>query len=523
MRKQFVSILGILVILVTAFGAAPTLVAQAASLPAPVQAVQAGGGPDWDKSSLSIEGSCDNGVATFTVTNTGSGDMAGGTTYDWSDEGGHSGSGSIPALDSGDSYTFTLSGDGKITVIVYQRPGHPGKGSAKADVDDCGTPPPPDPCDETTKVYVGDWSTPTVDPNDPSQLVSSITVNYVGSDGTICSTDTEYRYSDRPKCQWDDTLYADEAACKPPTGTKVYCLADGVTEVTLPEDQTPPEGATEGPCPPPPPEYVPYCTPEGETIWLEVGIDPPEGSVPGQCENPPPPVIVRVIHKAVCKILPCGELTWLDMNGGNTGWPVAWGTKEHRPVAERILENCYVDPENPNRCHQEKKVMAYGDCGDFDNVHDGVDFPAPQCHTGADGKSYVFWWNNVGEEDPHLTEDQNSKLLRAAGFSSWDGWYLTKDGQKVKSWYYGGPCCNSMSYAMTLQENGQNYVLRYPGVCQWAPVEFFVLTGWYPMPKNWAEWKYLFAQNLSWYEQYTKLKMGEKIPYPPKIDSIPSQ
>ncbi len=137
MFKKIWSILSmamIAVLLVTAIGAATTTPAYAASET---------NGPDWDRSSLSVSGTCSGGLATFTVTNVGDRGMAGTTSYTWSDEGGNSGSGTIPALASGQSYTFSISGVGKVSVVVFQRPGHPGTGRAKADAGPCAPPPPP--------------------------------------------------------------------------------------------------------------------------------------------------------------------------------------------------------------------------------------------------------------------------------------------------------------------------------------------------------------------------------------------
>ena len=96
--------------------------------------------PSWDRSSLSVSASCDSssGIATFTVVNDGDRDMAGPTTWTLYDDGVEIQSGEVGPIPSGGSQQLTFTGvEGKLRLVVNQRPGHPGKGSTQADVDDC--------------------------------------------------------------------------------------------------------------------------------------------------------------------------------------------------------------------------------------------------------------------------------------------------------------------------------------------------------------------------------------------------
>ncbi len=235
----------------------------------------------------------------------------------------------------------------------------------------------------------------------------------------------------------------------------------------------------------------------------------------------------KQLWKAVCKILPCGAALWENIFGGNPPWYSLdlYGSEDERPVAARILQNCVV-VSGGARCDNEWWVVAYARKGDhdFDMVRDGLDFPAPDCHVGADGQCWTLYMNPIGKEDPHKTADQNAYDNRHSGYNSMDGWYLLKDGKRVKSHFYV-PCCFAASYAMTSQENGANYAIKFPGMCQWSWVQFFVKTGLYANPgeNNWAGWQYLFDQNLSWYEQFKTLSVGGKIAFPDPITEIPAQ
>jgi hypothetical protein len=92
---------------------------------------------------------------------------------------------------------------------------YPGQG----DMGNCNEPPPYETCDQTTAVP-GTWSDWEIDSNDESQLVRSRTITYVDAeDGeTVCDEETEYGYMDRPVCEWNSELYADDPECQPPSG-----------------------------------------------------------------------------------------------------------------------------------------------------------------------------------------------------------------------------------------------------------------------------------------------------------------
>lgn len=99
------------------------------------------GGPNWDRSSLSASGVCTATGATFTVTNNGDRGMSGPST--WTISGAISGSGFIPALAKGASWSISFSFSGQVEFRAYQRPGHPGIGYSKAKIT-CTPPPPPE-------------------------------------------------------------------------------------------------------------------------------------------------------------------------------------------------------------------------------------------------------------------------------------------------------------------------------------------------------------------------------------------
>ncbi len=101
---------------------------------------------EWDRSSLSVNASCDaaSGTVTFTVTNDGNRDMAGPTTWTLYDDDAAIQSGEVGPIPSGGSQQLTFAGvEGKLRLVVNQRPGHPGTGVTRADVDDCVSQQPP--------------------------------------------------------------------------------------------------------------------------------------------------------------------------------------------------------------------------------------------------------------------------------------------------------------------------------------------------------------------------------------------
>ena len=120
--------------------------------PQPVSATVA---PEWDKSSLSFNGSCTGNceVVQAQVCNTGDGDMAGTSSYEvyWAASGNPKdgtvvASGTIPALNSGECTTLTYDPNGSAGNYMfkaYQRPGHPGQGvlwSDECSIGQCSLP-----------------------------------------------------------------------------------------------------------------------------------------------------------------------------------------------------------------------------------------------------------------------------------------------------------------------------------------------------------------------------------------------
>ncbi|KAF0107199.1 MAG: hypothetical protein FD146_2040 [Anaerolineaceae bacterium] len=112
-----------------------------------------GGGADWDKSSVSVNGRCSGNSSMFTVTNGGSA-MAGSTNWRMYVNNVLTQSGSL-TLGEGESatYTFTYAGQ-DVRFEVDQRPGHPGSSNPR-DTQNCGSaapPPPPPPAPSNTPV-----------------------------------------------------------------------------------------------------------------------------------------------------------------------------------------------------------------------------------------------------------------------------------------------------------------------------------------------------------------------------------
>ena len=118
----------------------------ASATPKPTDTTTSGGSgspsatPDdsgWDKSSISVNGTCDRdtGKVVFTITNGGS-KMTGSTTWTASAPGItlNPSSGSFSLAEKGSTtVSFGPYPGVKISIVVNQRPGHPGTGEAKAD------------------------------------------------------------------------------------------------------------------------------------------------------------------------------------------------------------------------------------------------------------------------------------------------------------------------------------------------------------------------------------------------------
>jgi len=98
----------------------------------------------WDKSSVTVTGSCNNGMPSFYVTNVGS-SMTGSTTWALYVDGVLTETGSLQ-LEAGETKTLVFVGagyTGTLRLIVQQRPNHPGNSQPQATVDtkDCVTTP----------------------------------------------------------------------------------------------------------------------------------------------------------------------------------------------------------------------------------------------------------------------------------------------------------------------------------------------------------------------------------------------
>ncbi len=100
----------------------------------------------WDRSSVFVGGECVGNVAIFTVTNgQDSGDMAGPSTWELyemngPDQGALLESGDYGPLTAGQFETFEWPqyGGTDLRMVFYQRPGHPGNSTPRAEVRECG-------------------------------------------------------------------------------------------------------------------------------------------------------------------------------------------------------------------------------------------------------------------------------------------------------------------------------------------------------------------------------------------------
>jgi len=99
---------------------------------------------------------------------------------------------------------------------TYEGVDYPGQG----DMSNCAEQPPYETCSQVVAGTPGEWSTWTIDPEDSSRYISTRTVPYYDSVDTqhLCSEVIEPRYMDRPVCQWNPQLWADDPACQPPPG-----------------------------------------------------------------------------------------------------------------------------------------------------------------------------------------------------------------------------------------------------------------------------------------------------------------
>lgn len=109
----------------------------------------------WDKSSVTVTGSCNNGMPSFYVTNVGSA-MTGSTTWALYYDGGVAVETGSLQLAAGETVTLVFTGAefvDSFRLIVQQRPGHPGNSQPQAAIDtkDCVTTPTAD--DETAEPW----------------------------------------------------------------------------------------------------------------------------------------------------------------------------------------------------------------------------------------------------------------------------------------------------------------------------------------------------------------------------------
>jgi len=123
---------------------------------------------DWDKSSIILSGECDDGIAIFTITNTGEpgyGDMSIESFYHIYRNNEFDGNGTFQ-LDGGESITVSVDAQGDtIKMIAYQHADHPGIGFAVAIVEDCGCCDPDEPDDDNSSDVPDDNSSDVPDDN----------------------------------------------------------------------------------------------------------------------------------------------------------------------------------------------------------------------------------------------------------------------------------------------------------------------------------------------------------------------
>lgn len=173
-------------------------------------------------------------------------------------------------------------------AFIFDGVEYPGQG----DMSNCDEEPPYETCSETVAV-TGEWSDWSVDPQDESQLVRSRTITYVDSQDreVVCDTDTEYEYMDRPVCQYNPELYADDPECVPPAdeaSVTLQAFCGGGVNVTLANaalfiqfaDQDPVKIEDSGQVDLDPGDYTAWAEadegfefPEGATTQWEFSID----------------------------------------------------------------------------------------------------------------------------------------------------------------------------------------------------------------------------------------------------------
>jgi len=434
----------------------------------------------------------------------------------------------------------------------------------------------PEICEETEAIY-GTWSDWAVDPGNPAQEYRTRSITYVDANDSsvICGSDTETEYRPRQTCVDSYAVYSEwsewqfDAASGKEFRTRSVTYVDSVDRTTVCGSDTQTEWREVPPesCQQTTPIYgewsdwqvdpvsgkefrtrsvtyvdsvdgttvcgedtetdwkdptnlVPYCFID-HTIWVPTGDNPPAGSTLGEC--PIPEIKIRWIAK--CDICRAVVSIWENIFGDGPEWydDQLYGSQEERPMAASIVENCI---NRKSRCDYERWVVVTGREGqpsDFDTLSDGVNFPASQPHLGADGQQWILYMNRVGPPENRYKTVMGERIPFQ---NSWDGWFVTRDGETLKTWR-NWPCCLAASYAMTIQENGVNYAIKFPGMCQWSWVQFFVKIGYYPNPgkDNWDGWQYLFDENLEWYKQLMdpRVPIGERFAFPDAITEIPSQ
>jgi len=174
----------------------------------------------WDKSSVTVTGSCNNGMPSFYVTNTGSA-MTGSTTWALYYDGGLPVETGSLQLAAGETKTLVFVGAefvDSFRLVVQQRPGHPGSSEPQATIDtkDCVTTPTAD--EETlepthaTVQYLG---------SEVTESGAPVSTWYVACDGNYWVT-LKVSYTDG----------SDMVATGDYCGVKLYTFGS-VTDVTV--------------------------------------------------------------------------------------------------------------------------------------------------------------------------------------------------------------------------------------------------------------------------------------------------
>jgi len=279
------------------------------------------------------------------------------------------------------------------------------------------------------------------DLTDPSKMVRTVYFEWKDSStDEVCSTGSELQYKDRPLCLWPPPTYADEPGCEPP------------------------------------PDLIPYCTTEGETKWVPDGtvLDQlPDYAYSGECE---PPKRRGKTIKTCPNNCGGGACLWENVNGDGvecTDPNTLYGTQPDGVMVATVISDCTITEDN--KCIMERWLIGVSDPDSITfSFLDGYVFEPTEI-TDAFGKKWLFYANLVGPTENRKTQN------------SWNSWQVVSEPQQDP--YYYITCCLAGQDPFTrLHDDGTQYVLNMPGVCDEGWFWYFVKKGEYTSKaESWVE------------------------------------